>query len=264
MPKTRLAGFVAVVGSLAFTLGLSAAAFASPSSSIKAPLLVQAQTNKQAKRSQNKIDKLASQKDAALQSYLTTLQQTERLNAYNKQITKLIKSQKQSVVKIKQQMKRLGTEEKEVTPLMLHMIDGLKKFVKADMPFHRQKRLADVDKLADMMDDSDVSIAEKFRHIMGAYQDQVDYGNTVKAYRDKLTAEGSTRTVQFVRIGRVALMYQTLDGSETGYWNRNTGSWKVDNGLRDQFNTALGVAQKSGAPQLIVAPVSAPQTAEAE
>lgn len=263
MLKTRLVEFT-VAGCLTLALGVPAAGFAAPPSSLKSPLLVQNHTDTQGRQSQKRIDKISSDTDDALQSYLTTMQRIDRLKAYNKQISKLIQSQQQNEASIKRQMEQLGTEEKEVTPLMLNMIDALKKFVKLDLPFHRQKRLDKVSKLSKLMDDSDVTIAEKFRQIMHAYQDEIDNGHNIETYRGSLDSNGKKRTVQFVRVGRVALMYQTLDGSETGYWNTLKNSWTVDNDLRHKFSNAVDVAQKSGAPQLIVAPVPAPETAEAQ
>lgn len=260
MPKTRLVEYM-VAGCLALAMGLPAIANAAPPSSLDSPLLVQNQTNKASQQSQQKIDKLANQTQDALQDYLTTMQQIDRLKAYNTQISKLINSQQQEMASIQRQMEHLGSEAKEITPLMLKMIDTLQQFVQLDLPFQKQQRLADVQKLKDVMDSADVTIAEKFRQIMSAYEAEIDYGRKIESYRGPLATGGKTRTVQFVRIGRLALMYQTLDNSETGYWDKLTNSWKVDNNLRNAVATAIQLGQGGGTPQLIVAPVPAPQAA---
>lgn len=263
MLKTRLVEFM-VSGCLAIALGLPAISNAAPPTSLNGPLLVQNQTNEQSKQSQNKIDKLASQTQDALQDYLTTMQQIDRLKAYNAQISKLIQSQEQQMAQMKQSMEQLGSEAKEITPLMLHMIDALGQFVKLDLPFNKQQRLQKVQDLRDMMDSADVTIAEKFRQIMTAYQDEINYGRTIEAYRGELNTNGHNRTVNFVRIGRLALVYQTLDQTETGYWNKNKNTWTVNNDLAAQVTTALNVARKQGQPSLITVPVPAPVSAAAE
>ena len=76
------------------------------------------------------------------------------------------------------------------------------------------------------MDRADVTISEKYRRILEAYQIELEYGRTLDAYEGRLGAGADARTVEFVRLGRVTLMYRTLDGSETGYWEpaRRIGS----------------------------------------
>ena len=83
------------------------------------------------------------------------------------------------------------------------------------------------------MDRADVTISEKYRRIVEAYQVEMDYGRTIEAYEGELASEGGDpRTVQFLRVGRVTLLYQTLDGRETGYWDADRKAWVVDDRLR--------------------------------
>ena len=65
--------------------------------------------------------------------------------------------------------------------------------------------------------------------------------------------------MDFVRLGRVSLMYQTLDGSETGYWNAQEKKWVVDNNYAHAVAEARRVAKKDGAPDLLKISVPAPQ-----
>jgi hypothetical protein len=67
------------------------------------------------------------------------------------------------------------------------------------------------------------------------------------------------RTVDALRIGRVALLYQTLDGAETGYWDTAAGAWVVDNDYRSAVRDGLRVAKQQTAPDLMIAPVPSPK-----
>ena len=89
----------------------------------------------------------------------------------------------------------------------------------------------------------------------------MDYGRTIEAYEGELgERRGRPATVQFLRVGRVALLYQTLDGKETGYWDRRPEAWVVDDELRaGGFKEAIAVAKKLGAPELLIVPVPAPK-----
>jgi hypothetical protein len=63
--------------------------------------------------------------------------------------------------------------------------------------------------------------------------------------------------VNFLRIGRVSLMYQTLDGDETGYYDAEQKKFEKDNGYADAMTAGLKIAKKQIAPDLLVAPVQA-------
>ena len=66
---------------------------------------------------------------------------------------------------------------------------------------------------------ADITISEKYRLILEAYQIELEYGRTLSAYEGRLGTGADARTVEFAQLGRVSLMYRTLDGSETGYWD---------------------------------------------
>ena len=67
--------------------------------------------------------------------------------------------------------------------------------------------------------------------------------------------------MSFVRLGRVALLYQTLDGTETGYWDAEKKNWVVDNSYAAAVTEARRVAKKNGPPNLLTIPVPAPKEA---
>jgi hypothetical protein len=87
----------------------------------------------------------------------------------------------------------------------------------------------------------------------------MEYGRTLEAYEGQIGTGDEARTVQFLRVGRVALMYQTLDEKETGYWDADKKGWVVDNDYKHAFAKNLAVAKKMGAPDLLTVPVPAPK-----
>jgi hypothetical protein len=104
---------------------------------------------------------------------------------------------------------------------------------------------------------------------MEAYQVEAEYGRTIEAYRGVLQMNGQNRTerndrtgrtVEMLRIGRLALLYLSLDGKEAGQWNRTTKEWEVlPNTYRRSIARGLQIAKKQAAPQLITIPIPVPQ-----
>ena len=147
---------------------------------------------------------------------------------------------------------------------MLRMIDAVNQFVAADVPFLKEERMARVSKLNDLMGRSDVTAAEKYRKVMEAYQAEIEYGRTIESYRGELAGE-TPREVDFLRIGRIALVYQSLDGQELGIWNTNSNSWQpLAPEYKSKVMAGIRIAREQAAPDLIKVPVAAPMMAQQE
>jgi hypothetical protein len=87
------------------------------------------------------------------------------------------------------------------------------------------------------MQDHEVNDAEKFRRLLEAYQAENGYGKTVSAYQGEITLDDKeTRTVDFLRVGRIGLYYQTLDGRQSGLWNAGARRW---DSLPAEYNAML-------------------------
>ena len=146
---------------------------------------------------------------------------------------------------------------------MFDMIDSLDKFISADLPFNLAERRDRVERLREMMDESEVTISEKYRKIMEAYQIEVGFGRDMEAVVGDLTTGGETRKVEFLRIGRILLAYQTANKEETGFWNKISGQWEL---LPDEYRTAitegLRIARKQAAPDLLKLPINAPEAGQ--
>lgn len=98
--------------------------------------------------------------------------------------------------------------------------------------------------------------AERYRRLLEAYQIELDYGRTLVAYSGKLT---DGREANFVRVGRISLMYRTVDGEEAGYWDAEQKQWVVANEYNKAIENAVMIATKELAPDLVMVPVPAPQ-----
>jgi hypothetical protein len=143
---------------------------------------------------------------------------------------------------------------------MLRMLSWLEEFVAMDIPFLPEERGLRVRQLQALMDRADVSVGEKYRRVLEAYQIEMEYSRTIEASRGELAGDAQTRTVDFLRIGRVGLYYLTLDRTEAGFWNPATGRWELlpehdIQAIRD----GLRIARKQAAPDLLRLPVSAPR-----
>lgn len=256
---------VTAAGAAVVALAWVAVAQASPQT-VTATITEQVGANKAAATSQNRINQLDDETQNMLNEYRATLRETESLRRYNEQLELQIQSQDEEIVSIQDQIQEIERTNREIYPLMQRMIDTVDQFVSLDVPFLQEERTKRVQTLKEIMTRADVSTAEKYRRILEAYTIEMEYGRTLEAYEGKLPGnEGEEpRTVNFLRIGRVALLYQTLDGDDTGYWDVDQKKWVQDDDYNDAVEEALKVARKVTAPDLLIAPVRAPEAAAAE
>ncbi len=208
-----------------------------------------------AQQSQKVVDTLADETTGLVVEYRAILRQLDSLQAYNDQLNKLVLSQQQELNSIDAQLQAIEITQRDIVPLMLKMIDVLAQFVALDIPFLPDERDNRVLELQALMERADVTLVEKYRRILEAYQVETEYGRTIEAYQGDLTIGSDTRTVDFLRIGRVSLYYLTLDGLEAGMWN--DGWQRLDNSYHQAISMGIKVAQKQLPPDLLVLPVNA-------
>jgi hypothetical protein len=222
-------------------------------------LTAQVQADKEAAASQEAINQTRERTQDAAGRYAQAVADAESLERYNNQLQEQVKSQQTEIGSIERQLTEIETTNREVQPLMQQMVDTLARFVELDVPFLLEERTARVQGLKEMMPRADITISEKYRRILEAYQIELEYGRTLSSYQGRLGTGADARTVEFVQLGRVSLMYRTIDGSETGYWDAGKKTWVPDPSYKDAVDVAIRVAKRDGAAQLLTVPVPAPQ-----
>lgn len=228
---------------------------------IREVIAVTVRANAAAAKAQARVDKTSKETNDLLARYRETQRQIESLRLYNAQLDKLVTSQEEEVASLQTQIEQATTIAREVTPLMLRMIEALETFVSLDVPFLAKERDMRLQELRDLMQRSDVTDAERYRRILEAYQIENDYGRTIEAYQGTLGEGNDSRTLNFLRVGRVALVYQTLDRSEAGVWDQESRAWKVlPSTYRGAIEKGLRIARKQAAPDLLRLPISAPRS----
>jgi len=216
-----------------------------------------AKINESAAKSQEKINGITDQIDSKLQQFKTLMKEIEGLEVYNTQLRKQINNQEQEMADLNAAIDEVSVVERQITPLMMRMIDGLEQFVALDVPFLPEERANRFADLRAMMDRADVDASEKSRRVMEAYQVEMDYGRTMEAYSGIHSINGQERDVEFLRLGRTALIYQTRDASMQGVWNKQTRQWEeLDSSYRTQITKGLRMAKKQLAPDLLMLPVA--------
>ncbi|CAI8152361.1 DUF3450 domain-containing protein [Pseudidiomarina mangrovi] len=210
-----------------------------------------------ARSSQVTVENIADTTQERIQQYKQIMRQIEGLEVYTQQLQKQIDNQNSEKAELNLSIDEVSVVERQITPLMLRMIEALDAFIGLDVPFLGTERDERIANLSDLMERADVDVSEKFRRVMEAYQIEADYGRNIEAYNGVMDINGQSQDVEFLRIGRLVLIYKTRDGSQMGVWDQQQKTWQaLDSSYSSGVQEAIRIARKQLAPDLLMLPIN--------
>ncbi|WP_026375544.1 DUF3450 domain-containing protein [Aestuariibacter salexigens] len=220
----------------ALALGSSAVVSADPLNDLHNE---SAKTHADAKRSQQKINSLFEQSQELLAEYRAVVDETENLKVYNDYLQTLVEDQQRGIDSLQRQIDNIEGVKRGVVPLMFRMIDALEEFIRLDVPINLTERLERVERLRDIMGNSNVTTSEQFRQVIEAYQIENEYGTKISANQGKLEINGTEVTVDFFNLGRTALLALSLDQANAWRWDNGARQWEP---LGDEYVSSVVTA----------------------
>jgi len=215
-----------------------------------------------AQESQERINQVVEGARSLTDQYRAVNKEIDGLKVYNRLMTAQTNGQNATLEDISISMDQVDVINRQIFPLMERMIDGIEQSIALDIPFLMEERTDRVASLKETMERSDVSVAEKFRKVMEAYQIENDYGSSNEYYTQSLEIGGQVREYNMLRIGRIGLYFQSDDTSVTGWWNAELGEYEeLGNEHRNEVRKGIRVARQLIAPELVLLPVPAPESA---
>ena len=215
-----------------------------------------------AQESQERINEVVEGTRSLADQYRAINKEIDGLRVYNRLMTAQTNGQNATLEDIALSMDQVDVINRQIFPLMERMIDGLRQSIALDIPFLMDERNKRMEALDEIMERSDVSVAEKFRKVMEAYQIENDYGSSNEWYKESLNVDGAVREYNMLRIGRIGLYFQSDDSNITGWWNAETGAYELlGNEHRNEVRKGIRIARQLIAPELMLLPVPAAENA---
>jgi hypothetical protein len=140
--------------------------------------------------------------------------------------------------------------------------------LKADFPYLREKRVADLEELAVAIESGVVGVEDGVNRLFTLMQSGLDLGYEVEVYRGTYSAtDGSNHEGNYVRMGAAVLAFAGEDGKAAAFLARQDSGWAwqdadLSPSIRQDIFTAVKVAQGKTAPQLVNLPFAAPKPRE--
>ncbi len=251
---------VRLVPSIVAALSLSAASVAGADTLDNIFKVSQSKTDASVS-SQKKVDRIADETRDTISDYKQVLKEIEGLKVYVARLDKQIADQEQRISDTEQAIADASAVKRQILPLVERMVGALEEFVAADMPFSLEKRNKELANLRANLNRSDLSDAEKFRQALELYKIESEYGRFLETYKQEVPVNGVEREVNILRVGRVALMYQTDNGETTGAYDTSAGEWieLPSSEYKNAVTKGIRIAEKQASIDVLKLPVSAPE-----
>ena len=208
-------------------------------------------------QAQAQIDTLADQADNAEREYLALREQIESQEVFLEQQRVFLRSQENELAALQSQLERVGSIERDLTPMLLEMFVALQDFVADDLPFRMQERQERLERIEEALGDAGISPAERYRLLLNAYEIEASYGRSLEAYREEVEVDGSALQAEILQIGRVALVRRV--GSNLEIMTKDDQSWRpVPGSMTADFQRAIRIADEVTTPEVFPAPLPGP------
>jgi hypothetical protein len=213
-----------------------------------------------ARQAQDRIDQIVDTTRRQFDERQVVLREIDTLVAWNSLMSRQVAAQEQQLRELRTSISQVTVIERQILPLMLRMIDSLEQFIELDMPFFMERRRARVRDLRQLLTRADVTAADQFRLVMEAWQIENDYGRYMDAYTGEITLNGTTREVDFLKVGRVALLYLTPDGREAGAWDPVARDWvTISRDYHDQIRQGFEAYGGDVSKAIFMIPITPPE-----
>lgn len=235
---------------------LAAASLAAGAATLDDNLKAMQATNAEAGAAQKNILNLQAQTQAMVEEYKRLTATVDYQDQYTQEYSERLAVQDKELASLREQVASRQITQQRIVPLMRSMADALEQFVALDLPFHQEERLARVIKVKQQLASSSLPLQDKYRALLEAFQQELEFGRGIEAWRGELRLEEETLTVEFLRLGRTAFYFQSMDGARSGYWDRGYKQWvEVPREFGEDIKHGLRIARNQQAPQLLALPM---------
>jgi len=191
-----------------------------------------------------------------LSRYRSLKSEEDHLLSLKERSENLLKATRARIAKVERKVKESAKIKDELQSYLESVAARLDESVKNDLPFLPKERSDRMASIKETLARPDVLAAEKYRRVMEALQVETEYGHTVEVYQDTVELDGRSVLLDILRLGRLSLFCQTLDGKVVGHYDRTAGRWvHLSSTYRREINKAMGMARRERTINLIRLPI---------
>ncbi|MFO8085615.1 MAG: DUF3450 domain-containing protein [Desulfobacterales bacterium] len=177
-------------------------------------------------KTQKDIEKWSEKKSLLESEYDLLTENQKRLLTQSQHLMRELEASREQIARLESQIAAMEKISEKLVPFLNEIYEKLVQSVDEPMPFLQEERFERLANLKKTLDDSQIAMGEKFRKVMEALSIEVEYGNTVEVYQEKIFLSDEEILVNVLRLGRISLFFESLDEQTTGYYDPAENQWK--------------------------------------
>lgn len=194
-------------------------------------------------KTQKDIEKWSEKKSMLEAEYDTLTENNKRLAIQREQLTQELDTMQQRITDLENRIEAMEKISEKLKPFLYGVYEKLVESVDQRLPFLQVERSERLGNLKKTLDDPQIVLGEKFRKIMEALFIEAEYGNTVEVFQEKIFLGDEDVLVNVLRLGRISLLFETLDQTTSGYFDLDENQWKA---LPQSANRDIRIAMEIG------------------
>ncbi|WP_459918805.1 DUF3450 domain-containing protein [Desulfocicer niacini] len=220
--KNRISSLICVAALFFMSIYPSGGESADTAQGFKKPVEQSIETRRE---SQKKLEQWEQKKARLIAEYEQLKKENKVLKESNGRLSTEATGHRELVESLVEQKQANLRIQKEMLPFLKETQAALEALVTDDPPFLREERTVRLEKLRSVMDDLEITIAEKYRKVMEALFVEAEYGNTIEVSQDKIDVAGNEVLADIFRLGRISLFALSLDGQSAARFNVAANKW---------------------------------------
>lgn len=205
---------------------------------------------------QKKQDQWEQEKALLIAEYEQLKQQQDALSDEHKTLSSEESKHRELLAELVTRKQENLKIQKEMMPFLKEVQATLEELIAEDPPFLLAERKTRLQKLESVMNDLEITIAEKYRKVMEALFVEAEYGNTIEVCQEKIEISGNEILADIFRLGRISLFSLALDQQSAALFNVAENRWTpLDKEYIPSIKAAVGMGKKRRTVEVISLPV---------
>lgn len=203
---------------------------------------------------QQKSAKWQTQKERMKSRYYQLKDGVEAGALEVKHLQDVVDRQEAYIARMQNRIVEMEKIRQNLVPFLEEVLARMEKSVSTDLPFLLEERKTRIAALKQLIYDPELTMGEKLRRVFEGLRIEMDYGKSVETTKEEVPFNGEKLMVRVLRVGRTAMMMQTLDEKEAAIYA--DGKWiELPGKYKDEIKKAIEITERRRPIEFVNLPV---------